>query len=419
MLSESQKAHARRISIIEGSAATVWGQFTGGFGGNSYLTGFFLWLGASPFMMSIYGALIPLASVFQPFLLVLTRRSTSRKKLIIFLALAARPTFLALALISFVSAGLRVPMALLLFFVIEVIISSSGPLWQSWMSEVVDQSIRGKYFGTRNFIAGLIAVPSTILAGYTLDILGSGFIAFLTIFAIGSFFGAIDVYVLTRQDEDESERVPTINIPAMFEVLRLPGDFRKFLSALILWTFSVAIIGPYTTVMMINRFHFDYATLGILTVVSTLLGAFSQPLWGKLGDRYGPFRMLKFAVFFQSLLALGWAFALPSMYYMIPFEFAIGVVAVAGTTLMAFNSLMNLVPSFGKTEAFSLYSSLTNVASFGGNIVSGFLLLIFSFTAGNFLVWDLNPYRFIFFISFLARFLAFYFISKMKLDMTN
>ena len=71
MLSESQKAHARKISIIEGGFATVWGAFTGGFSGNSYLVGFFLWLGATPFVMSIYGALIPLASVIQPFSLML------------------------------------------------------------------------------------------------------------------------------------------------------------------------------------------------------------------------------------------------------------------------------------------------------------------------------------------------------------
>ncbi len=80
MLSESQKAHARKISIIEGSFATVWGAFTGGFGGNSYLVGFFLWLGATPFLMSIYGALIPLASVIQPFSLMIAHTFTSKKR---------------------------------------------------------------------------------------------------------------------------------------------------------------------------------------------------------------------------------------------------------------------------------------------------------------------------------------------------
>ncbi len=419
MLGESQKAHARRISIIEGGFAAVWGAFTGGFGGNSYLVGFFLWLGATPFMMSIYGALIPLASVLQPFSLIFARKFTSKKRFILLMALLARPVFLTLALAALIDSGMKIWIALFIFFFFQIVTSSAGPAWQSWMSDLVDQRARGRYFGLRNFITGLISVPSTLIAGYVLDSLGKGFWAFFVMFAIGSIFGVLDVYALKIQDEDPSQNGNMLNPHVLLEVLKLKGDYRKFLFAYIFLTFAGTISGPYPVVLMINNFHYSYATLGVVTVVSSLAAAFTQPVWGRLGDRYGSFKMLKIVSFFRAFLMLGWALAIPSLYYMLPFQIIIGIIANAGLGLMSFNTLLNVAPSFGKTEAFSLYSSLVSLASFIGNIISGILVLLLAEIQFRFLAWNFNDYRIIFFITFIARIFAFYYVYRLKLEKSS
>jgi len=419
MLSESQKTHARKISIIEGSFATVWGAFTGGFSGNSYLVGFFLWIGATPFVMSIYGALIPLASVIQPFSLMLARTFTSKKRFILLVAILARPTFLTLALVALISTGMKVWIALFIFFFFEIAVSSAGPAWQAWMSDLVDQRVRGKYFGLRNLITGLVSVPATLAAGYVLDILGGGFWAFFTMFAIGSVFGALDVYALKIQDEDPVPAGNMLNPHVLIEVLKLKGDYRKFLIAYILMTFAGTISGPYPTVMMIDDFHYSYATLGLITVASSLAAAFAQPVWGRLGDRYGPFKMLKIVTFFRAFLMLGWALALPSLIYMLPFQIIIGIVANAGLGLMSFNTLLNVVPTFGKTEALSLYSSLVNFASFIGNIISGLFVIVLAEVHFNFIGLTFNDYRMIFFITFLVRLAVFYYVYRIKLEKSS
>ncbi len=105
--------------------------------------------------------------------------------------------------------------------------------------------------------------------------------------------------------------------------------------------------------------------------------ALFQAFFGKLGDKYGNFRILKYTLTIQTLLNIGWILAVPNLYYMIPFQMIVGIIGTSGTGLISSNFLMEIVPTFGKTEAFSVYTSVTNLAAFFGNIFSGILFLSF------------------------------------------
>lgn len=96
------------------------------------------------------------------------------------------------------------------------------------------------------------------------------------------------------------------NLSAMLDVLKTPGDYRKYLVGFALWNFSVTLIGPYPIVMLINKFKYNYATLGIFSVILTAFSTLFQPLWGKFGDKYGNFKMLKLALLLQTMLAFMW-----------------------------------------------------------------------------------------------------------------
>ncbi len=419
MMDEKRKAHARKISVIEGVFATIWAQFTGGFGGNAYLTGFFLWLGASPFAMSMYNSVFALANVIQPASLSAMRKFTSKKKLVQLLVWSTRPTFFVLIFTAFLQTNLRVWVAISLLFLFALMTSTAGAPWQSWMSEIVDHRRRGSYFGMRSLITGAVAVPSALLAGYILDALGKGFLAFSVVFAIGSIAGALDAYTFKLQDEVVSKKERVFNLSVVFEVLKIPGDYRKFLLAFTFWNFSAALIGPYPVVMLINNFKYTYSTLGIMSVVMTIFSAAFQPIWGKLGDKYGFLKMLKFALLFQTMLAFMWFVAVPWTYYILILYALIGIVVMPGTLMMSFNALMGLVPTFGKTEAFSAYTSITSMASFVGNICSGVIVTVFSGLSLNWGIWDVNAYRVVFLISFIVRIAAAFYMFRLTLTNSN
>ncbi len=413
-MEEHQKAHARKISIIEGALATVWGQFTGAFGGNSYLAGFFLWLGASPFAMSIYNSVFALANVLQPFFLIFTKRLKSKKKLVWIFTWISRPSFLFFVFIPFLATGIRVWIAIVILFMIELMVFAVGAVWRSWMSEVVDFKKMGKYFGIRNLVGGAVAIPSLLIAGYLLDALGRGYVAFSILFSIGVAFGILESYMFKFQDEDETKREPVFNLHAMFEVLKIPGNYRKYLVGFTIWNFSAALIGPYPVVMLISEFKYDYATLSILSVILTAFSTLFQPIWGKLGDKYGNFKMLKMALFLQTSLAFLWFSAIPSLYYISMLYALIGIFVTSGVFLSSFNALMEFAPSFGKTEAFSLFMSVTSGAAFIGNISSGILALIFLHFHFTFWIWNMDMYRMIFLFSFIARLFASLYFSRLK-----
>ena len=115
------------------------------------------------------------------------------------------------------------------------------------------------------------------------------------------------------------------------------------------WIFTMNIFGPYATVMLINKFKYNYAVLGLLSIISLLTSAIFQPIFGKLGDKYGRLKILRFTLTIQTLLNVGWIFAIPTLYYMIPFQLSLGIMG-AGVGLISSNLLMEIVPTFVKQK---------------------------------------------------------------------
>lgn len=412
MLNEFQKTHARKISIIEGSISTVWSSFTGG----NYLTGLFIWLGAGPILISLYGASGALANIVQPFFLVVLGRSIINKKKFIIISVALfKPLFFILVLTSLVNGGLKLWIALAVLFFFQVVSSMTGPVWTRWMTDIVDRKIYGKYFGLRNLITQIVAAASTLLAGYLLDTWGKGFWAFLLVFIIGSAFGLLDILAFMHQDDESLPNIKLINYHAFPDLLKMPTNYRKYMISITIWIFTMNIFGPYATVMMISKFKYDYAILGLLSVVSSLAIATFQPIFGKLGDKFGNFKVLRYTLIIQTVLNIGWILAVSSMYYMIPFQMISGIIGTAGTGLISSNFLMEIVPNFGKTEAFAVYASITNLAAFGGNMISGFLFLLFSRIHFKFIIWNFDAYRFVFMISVLTSAITLYNFLRLKM----
>lgn len=411
-MNELQKSHARKISIIEGCISTIWSSFTGG----NYLTGFFIWLGTSPFLMSVYGALGPLSNAIQPlFLAILGRNITSKKKFVIISVALFKPLYFILVLMALINSGSRVWIALIVFFFFQVVSSVAGPVWTSWMTDIVERKIYGRYFGFRNLITQFVAAGSVLLAGYLLDILGKEFQAFLFVFAVGSIFGLMDVFAFMHQDEESSKGTKIANYHIFLDLFKISSSYRRFLVLISIWIFAMNIFGPYATVMMINKFKYNYATLGLLSVVSSLASALFQPIFGRLGDKHGNLRILRYTLTIQTLLNVGWILAVPSIYYMIPFQSVGGIIGTSGTGLISSNYLMESVPSFGKTEAIALYASVTNLAAFGGNLISGILFLVFSNVSFELLIWSFDAYRLVFAFSVMISILALYiFLRSLK-----
>jgi len=134
-----QKAKARKISIAEGSAASLAGGV-----GNSYITPFALALEASNLQIGLLssfpGLLSPLAQVYGSKLM----EKASRKTLVMRFVLLQSLMWLPIAFLGYLFwRGIfqqYLPIALIILYTLVVILGGlAHPSWFSWMGDITKQ----------------------------------------------------------------------------------------------------------------------------------------------------------------------------------------------------------------------------------------------------------------------------------------
>src|SRR5205807_6224003 len=109
---------------------------------------------------------------------------------------------------------------------------------------------------------------------------------------------------------------------------------------------------PVLYPLLINRFHLDLGTVGLVTLAYTGMASVSQPLFGILADRYGT----RFTG-----LALAWtALTFASIGFVPTFPLLVAVAALSGLGSGAFHpfgalTVRGLLPDRGANTAMSVY----------------------------------------------------------------
>ncbi|HEX4924812.1 MAG TPA: MFS transporter [Bdellovibrionales bacterium] len=159
--------------------------------GETYLSAYAIFLGADNAQLGVLSALPPfIAGLSQLLTVRLMKRFQSRRKL-----LCALVFLQAFALIPVCFAHL-IPGFKVESYILSVILFMSlgaigGPIWNSWIGDLVSPEKRGQYFGMRNRVITIGTFASMIAAGYTLRYfkeLGIEVVGFYAIFALA--FGA-------------------------------------------------------------------------------------------------------------------------------------------------------------------------------------------------------------------------------------
>src|SRR5919201_1819091 len=157
-------------SVAEGAAAEVFGACAGG----TILTGWALYLGASPFIIGLLGALRLAAQVMQIPDAWLTQRLGAKRLAIIAIG-ASRLIWLPLVVLPFLHlslpAGLAIFIAVIGIAAILGVVGSNA--WTAWMSELVPGAIRGRFFSRRMVYLSVSGTLASLLAGLALDTPGA------------------------------------------------------------------------------------------------------------------------------------------------------------------------------------------------------------------------------------------------------
>jgi len=405
------KEKAKKISIAEGSFATVQGGF-----GESYAAPYAIALNSSnseiAFLSSFPGLLGPLSQWFGSRLI----EKYSRKRLVLFALLFQSLTWIPIIFLAFlfwkgILTGI-LPLLFIIFFSVYVIFGNlASPAWFSWMGDIVEEKERGKYFSTRNRITAAISIICAMTAAFFLDffkehsLLLFGFSIF---FFLAMIARLISRYLFKKQYEPKIKLKKGYYFSFWQFLKKAPSNnFGKFAIFRAFLGFAVNIAAPFFAVYMLRDLQFNYVTFTIVNFSATVFSVLVMPLWGKFSDKFGNYKVMKITSFLIPAIPILWVFS-SSPYYLVLVAQLIDGVAWAGFNLSVGNFVYDCVTPQKRGLAVSYFNVLHGVGIFLGASLGALLVkyLTLSF---------INTILFIFIISGVARMIvSIIMINKIK-----
>ncbi|WP_038057861.1 MFS transporter [Thermus amyloliquefaciens] len=285
-----------RLSIWEGVLAILFLNWSTGV----MVTGYALALGASPKALALLGALPFLAQLLTPLALFLRG---NRKALAGRLNLLSRVLFLPAALAGFLPEGWRVPTLLFFAGLSQLLAAPVGVLWLSWMADLVPEERRGRYFGFRNALLGLVGTLGNLGGGLVADRLPLP-LGYQAILLLGVGAGLLSVLLLRLQSEPSESPSP----PAKKALTIAWQDlaYRRYLGLVFLWYGAVMVGGPYVIPYFVRVGGLSMTEVGLWTVISATSGLLFGPIWGRLADRRGHGVVLRWTSLVAALMPGLW-----------------------------------------------------------------------------------------------------------------
>lgn len=257
-----------------------------------------------------------------------------------------------------------------------------GPPWTSWMSDLVPERIRGRYFCRRRQWGILSIIPAAIMVGYVLDrhrgespIELLGVIAI--IFCIACVFGVTDIALF--------HFVPAIPkapqrgahlIQSLAEPLK-NRQFLAFAGFMGLMTFAVASQGQFVTLYLTEKLQIGNAKAQFMLLVTPLLAQLLMlPIWGKMADRMGKKPMLMIGSLGLVPVGLGWVLVTSGNEWLGYVMSAAGAAMWTAFEVANFNFMLEMSGSDepgrkGGTSYVAVNGVIINIAGCAGGLTFG------------------------------------------------
>lgn len=361
---------ALRYSTING----VFASMTSGFA-NEYLTPFLLLLGGTVTQVGALNALPNIAaSLTQLKSADITERLGPRQRIVILFT-----SVQAVILLFLATAAVFRTITPFAFIAVMILFSSCAalvnPAWGSWLSDLVDQARRGEFFGWRYKTLGLVAVGSTLVAGVILHWLkkANAYYGFAILFGAASLFMLAGCYFFKKIYEPPLAYSKETSFTIVQFLSRLKeSNFAKFVLFASAMSFSVNIASPYFAVLMLRDLKFGYLLYTLITISSTLTMHLIMTRWGRLADRIGNIRIIRFAAPLTSIIPLFWILNRHPLFLICAQLFA-GFVW-AGLNLCMSNFIYDAVTPEKRTRCIAYFNVFNGLMISAGALLGGFIL---------------------------------------------
>ena len=356
--------------------------------------------GISDANIGIITSLISFAALTQLFLINYFKKMKKYKFLVTITSLQ-RILFAALYFVPLmlVSDTFKAILIVLLYFVGQVFVQIGTPASQDWIASLVPSRLRGKYFSIKDSVAVFVVSSLMLVCGVILDYfkkvnLHTGFILIgIIIFLLT----AINVVALSLMKEPKlsyvneegkemhgrlakraKEKIRVENGQSILSEIREALQDRKFRKAFTtqcLFTLAFYICVPFNASYQINDLKLPYTFLMVIGFIFNLYRIYIMPRLGRLADKYGMGRLLRFTLLALGLNFLAVAFTMPfNAYPMTVLAAFCSSTAWAFVGIGLFGIQLDFYRQDKRMTWLTLTSSVAGLLGFLTSIVGGRLL---------------------------------------------
>ena len=424
-LNRLEVMRALRVSIWSGLVITLAGTFVGAV----VQTSFVLWLGGSNMLLGLLTAIPSLAGLTQMASSYWADKWASRRKFVLLFMWISTMLWLPVA---FLPWYMPQQWRLVAFFVILCFIAMTSqmasPVSTSWLSDLVPASHRGRYFGYRNMLLGIIGTVAALPVAAYLDMFkrNNGVIGpqvgYATLFALAAIVAAVSLIIMRAMAEPPREQAEVTTEPhvqpqkgistlaAYYKAPYVDKKFRKFLQFQAVLILAQTFAAPFYMAYEIKVLKLEFIVIQLIATLLAVCSLSSMPVWGYLSDRYGNKAVASISLGATIVNTLLWALAMKGNLYI-----AIPVLVVAeiisglswsGVAIAQTNLLIGLSPSSKRTIYISTFSAVSGIIGGVAPLLGGAFM-----QKMEWINWQNGPYSFtnyqlIFVVSGVLRLLA-------------
>jgi MFS family permease len=284
----------------------------------------------------------------------------------------ARFALLGLALIPFLIADPLVA--------IIAIIAMDGLrafMWTSMVADLVPETMRARFFSSRNIAMGVAALVIAPLAGGMITRtnvrLDSPYAGYQLVFFLAFLFGMVSTYAFARIEEPPmaAETTRAHQRGDLRRALKTSPGFWGFIISALVWNLSLQVAAPFFNVYLVSGFQASAATVGILAGIASLFALFGQRVFSKLIDTRGAYWVQGLTGLLIPIAPLAWA--LITAPWQVGFINAFSGFLWAGYNLANFNLLLELTPDEQRARAVALFQLAVFGSAVAGPLLGGLL----------------------------------------------
>jgi MFS family permease len=387
--------------------------------GSAFLTGFALAWGANDFQLGLLGAIPFLGSLFQVVgAYVADRWPDHRRLTVALIGLLSRGTWFAIAAVPFFcgdSSARVMTWLLALYFFYQATQNASGPGWVAWMAVLVPERLRGRYLGRRNLAMEAFSVVTVLAAGAALDAFREGGYerqGFALLQVCAGLAGVAGFLLLRRQpDPGHSSSPPEWNVRYLVRPLH-DVRFRRLVVFNLLWLVGMTVCTPFLNAHLLKNMHWDFKSLAVLGLLSSLAAIVTNPVWGRLADRHGYKPVLTLCSFGLLLLPLFYVLCPWGVRWPIYVSNLLTGVFLSGFTLALFSLTLEGLPAEARAMGSAVMAGVAGPAVFLSGAASGWVADVLSAVHWQFGGLEVANYQLLFVASILMRLPALFLLKR-------